>query len=330
MTFTRRTLGLGAAALALPAILPRGAAAQTVWNMPTPYGDGNYHTQNIRTFVDAVAAATNGGLRITVHSNGSLFPHPQIKRNVRQGLAPIGEVLISLHANEAPIYGIDSVPFLVANFAEARRLYAASKAALEARLAEEEMTLLFSVAWPPQGLFARQLITSVDDLRGNRFRTYNPGTARIAAIAGATPVQVEAADLSTAFATGRVQTTITSAATGVDTRIWEFTTHYHDLQAWIPRNMVIVNRRMFQALPAAQQAALREAADAAETRGWEAAARETGARTQILRDNRMTVVEPAPALRDGLRRIGAQIAQEWEASAGDMGRQVLARFRASA
>jgi TRAP-type C4-dicarboxylate transport system substrate-binding protein len=126
-----------------------------------------------------------------------------------------------------------------------------------------------------------------------------------------------------------VQTTITSAATGVDTRIWEFTTHYHDLQAWIPRNMVIVNRRMFQALPAAQQTALREAAAAAETRGWETAERETGARTQILRDNRMTVVEPSPALRDGLRRIGAQIAQEWEASAGDLGRQVLARFRAS-
>jgi len=329
MSITRRTLGIGAAALVLPAVLAGRASAQTVWNMPTPYSDGNFHTQNIRTFAEAVATATQGGLRITVHSGGSLFPHPQIKRNVRQGLAPLGEVLISLHANEAPIYGIDSVPFLVANFAEARRLYQASKAVLEARLAEEELLLLFSVPWPPQGLFARQLITSVEDLRGNRFRTYNPGTARIAAIAGATPVQVEAADLSTAFATGRVQSTITSAATGVDSRIWEFTTHYHDLQAWIPRNMVFANRRLFEALPAAQQAALREAAAAAETRGWETAERETGARTQILRDNRMTVVEPAPALRDGLRRIGAQITQEWEAAAGDVGRQVLTRFRAA-
>ena len=329
MKITRRALGLGATALAVPAILPRGAAAQTVWNMPTPYGDGNYHTQNIRTFAEAVANATNGALRITVHSNGSLFPHAQIKRNVRQGLAPIGEVLISLHANEAPIYGLDSVPFLVANFAESRRLYAASKAALEARLAEEDLALLFSVVWPPQGLFARQQINSIDELRGNRFRTYNPGTARIAALVGATPVQVEAADLSTAFATGRVQSTITSAATGVDVRIWEFTTHYHDLQAWLPRNMVVVNRRMFQALPEAQRAAVTAAAAAAEQRGWEMAERETVARTQILRDNRMTVVEPAPALRDGLRRIGAQISQEWEASAGDVGRQVLARFRAS-
>jgi TRAP-type C4-dicarboxylate transport system substrate-binding protein len=328
MTITRRSLGLGAAAFALPAVLSGRAAAQTVWNMPTPYGDGNYHTQNIRAFAEAVANATGGQLRITVHSNGSLFPHPQIKRNVRQGLAPIGEVLISLHANEAPIYGLDSVPFLVSSFADARRLYEASKPALEARLAEEELLLLFSVPWPPQGLFARQLITSIEDLRGNRFRTYNPGTARIAALVGATPVQVEAADLATAFATGRVQTTITSAATGVDTRIWEFTTHYHDLQAWIPRNMVIVNRRMFQALPAAQQAALREAAAVAEARGWEIAERETVTRTQILREHRMTVVEPSPALREGLRRIGAQIAQEWEASAGEVGRQVLARYRA--
>lgn len=324
MTIDRRAF----AGLALTApFIATAARAQAVWNMPTPYADGNFHTQNIRAFAAEVERATGGAVRIVVQSAGSLFPHAQIKRNVRQGLAPIGEVLISLHANEAPIYGLDSVPFLAVSFDQARKLYAASKSFLERRLAEEELQLLFSVPWPPQGLFARRLINSVEDLRGLRFRTYNPGTARIAAIAGATPVQVEAADLPTAFATGRVESTITSAATGVDTRIWEFTSHYHDTQAWIPRNMVIVNRTQFAALPAAQRDAITAAARAAEERGWETAARETVARTQVLRENRMTVVEPAPALRDGLLAIGRQIAGEWETAAGADGRAILEAFR---
>ncbi len=324
MLFNRRTLLAGAA---LAAAISTSASAQTVWNMPTPYGDGNFHTQNIRTFAADVERATSGALRITVHSGGSLFPHAQIKRNVRQGLAPIGEVLISLHANEAPIYGLDSVPFLAVSFADARKLYNASKAILERRLGEEDLQLLFSVPWPPQGLFARKEITSIEDLRGLRFRTYNPGTGRIAAIAGATPVQIEAADLPTAFATGRVESTITSAATGVDTRIWEFTTHYHDTQAWIPRNMVIVNRAQFNALPQAQRDAVLAAARAAEERGWEVAARETSTRTQTLRENRMTVLEPSPSLRNGLLAIGRTISSEWETAAGADGRTILEAYR---
>lgn len=323
MMISRRILVGAAAALTFAG----GAQAQTTWNMPTPYADGNFHTQNIRTFAEAVSTATNGQLRITVHSAGSLFPHAQIKRNVRQGLAPIGEVLISLHANESPIYGLDSVPFLATSFEDARKLYNAQRPFLERKLAEEGLQMLFSVPWPPQGLFSRRLISSTDELRGLRFRTYNPGTGRIAAISGATPVQVEAADLATAFATGRVEATITSAATGVDTRIWEFTTHYHDTQAWIPRNVVFVNKAAFDALPAAQREALLAAAKAAEDRGWQIAAQETTARTQLLRDNRMQVVEPAPALRDGLRRIGATISQEWEQQAGADGAAILRAYR---
>jgi TRAP-type C4-dicarboxylate transport system substrate-binding protein len=323
MTYLARAL----AGVALAGAITTGAAAQTAWNMPTPYADGNYHTQNIAQFIQDVRTGTNGQLVITLHSNGSLFRHPDIKRNVRQGLAQMGEVLISLHANESPIYGLDSVPFLAVSFADAKKLYDAQRPFLERRLAEEGLQLLFSVPWPPQGLFARRQISSVEDLRGLRFRTYNPGTGRIAAISGATPVQVEAADLATAFATGRVESTITSAATGVDTRIWEFTTHYHDTQAWIPRNMVIVNRQAFQALPEATRNALLAASRAAEERGWATAARETVSRTQMLRDNRMTVLDPAPALRDGLLAIGRQIATEWEQQAGADGAAILRAYR---
>ncbi|MGJ3262893.1 MAG: TRAP transporter substrate-binding protein [Salinarimonas sp.] len=321
--FVRAMAGAG-----LAAVLTSGAAAQS-WDMPTPYPDTTFHTVNIAQFADEVREATGGGLDITVHSAGSLIKHPEIKRTIRSGVVPIGEVLISLHANENPIYGLDSVPFLANSYETARDLYAAQRPALEATLAEEGLTLLFSVPWPPQGIYASQEIQAIDDLRGLRFRTYNPGTARIAELSGATPVQVEVADLSTAFATGRVEATITSPSTGVNSKFWDFVSHYHDTRAWLPRNMVVANTAAFEALDPGVRAALLEAAAAAEARGWEMSEADTEAATQTLAENGIAVVEPAPALVAGFQEIGAQIAAEWAESAGEAGTAVLEAYQAN-
>ncbi|HSP25683.1 MAG TPA: TRAP transporter substrate-binding protein [Saliniramus sp.] len=321
--FLRTATGLG---LALG--MTTAAYAQN-WDMPTPYPDGNFHTQNIRQFAEDVDAATDGALKITVHSAGSLIRHPEIKRAVRSGIAPIGETLASLAANESPIYGLDSVPFLATGYEDARKLYEAHRPALEEKLAEEDLVLLFSVPWPPQGIFAKTEITSMDDMQGLRFRTYNPGTGRIAALSGAVPVQVEVPDLPTAFATGRVEATITSPATGVDSKFWDFLDYYHDTQAWLPRNIVFVNKSAFEGLGDAERAALLEAAAAAETRGWEASAEVTVSATQALADNGLTVIEPSEELREGFRAIGEQIADEWVESAGEQGAAIIEAYNAS-
>ncbi len=319
-TFARATLGLG-----LVVGMTAGASAQS-WDMPTPYPDGNFHTLNISQFADDVREATDGGLDITVHAGGSLIRHPEIKRSIRSGIAPIGEVLVSLHANENPIYGLDSVPFLANGYDEAKALYQAQRDALEDALAEEGLTLLFSVPWPPQGIYAKMEITSIADMEGLRFRTYNPGTGRIAALSGATPVQVEVADLPTAFATGRVEATITSPATGVNSKFWDFLEYYHDTQAWLPRNMVIVNTDAFEALDEDTRNAVLEAAAEAEERGWASSAEVTVSATEELAENGINVITPSDELRTGFMEIGAQIAAEWSEEAGETGAAVLETY----
>jgi TRAP-type C4-dicarboxylate transport system substrate-binding protein len=143
---------------------------------------------------------------------------------------------------------VDSVHSSQPHTRQARRLYDAHRPLLENRLAEDGLVLLYSVPWPPQGLYAKKEITSLDALKGLKFRTYNPGTKRIAELAGASPVQIEVPDLKAAFSEGRVDVTITSGATGVEARFWEFVTHYHDLQAWIPRNIVFVSKAAMEKL----------------------------------------------------------------------------------
>ena len=42
------------------------ASAETKWDMPTPYGDGNFHTQNIAAFAEDVKDKTGGLFRLSV------------------------------------------------------------------------------------------------------------------------------------------------------------------------------------------------------------------------------------------------------------------------
>jgi TRAP-type C4-dicarboxylate transport system substrate-binding protein len=303
------------------------ASAQTKWDMPTPYPDGNFHTRNIVQFAADVDKATNGSLKITIHSAGSLIKHPEIKRSVRQGTAPIGEMLESLSSNEAAVYGLDSVPFLATGYDASRKLYAAQKPYLEKQLASEGLMLLYSVPWPPQGLYAKREIKSVDDLKGLKFRTYNAMIGRIAALAGAVPTQIEVPDLPTAFATGRVDVMITSASTGVDTKSQDYLTHYIDTQAWLPRNIVIVNKAAFDKLSATEKKAVTDAAKVAEERGWKLSIEEMTIKTKALKDAGIIVLPPSPELKAGLAKIGSTIAVEWEKSAGLDGAAMLAAYR---
>lgn len=303
------------------------ASAQTKWDMPTPYPDGNFHTRNIMQFAADVDKATNGSLKIAIHSAGSLIKHAEIKRSVRQGTTPIGEMLESLSSNEAAVYGLDSVPFLATGYDASRKLYAAQMPYLEKQLESEGLMLLYSVPWPPQGLYAKREIKSVDDLKGLKFRTYNAMIGRIAALAGAIPTQIEVPDLPTAFATGRVDVMITSASTGVDTKSQDYLTHYIDTQAWLPRNIVIVNKAAFDKLSAAEKKAVADAAKAAEDRGWKLSIEEMTIKTKALKDAGIKVMPPSPELKDGLAKIGSAITSEWEKSAGPDGAAMLAAYR---
>ena len=315
------------AGIAFAGALATAASAQTKWDMPVPYPDGNFHTKNIAQFAQEIADKTGGSLKITVHSNQSLIKHPDIKTSVRDGVVPIGELLVSRLENESPIFGVDSVPFLATSYEQSKKIYDAQKPFLEKQLEKEGLVLLYSVPWPPQGLYAKREITKVEDLKGLKFRTYNAMIGRIAALVGAIPTQIEVPDLPTAFATGRVDVMITSASTGVDTKAQDYLTHYMDAQAWLPRNIVFVNKAAFDKLTADQKKAVIDAAKVAEERGWKMSIEEMTVKTNALKAAGIKVVTPSPELKAGLAKVGATIAAEWEKSAGADGAAMLSAYR---
>ncbi len=323
---SRRTL-LGLVSAAALSATTGLASAQTKWNLPAAYSTSNYHTENLVQFARDVSTATGGKLEITVHGNASLFKAPEIKRAVTSGQAQIGEVLGSIHENDDPLFGVDTVPFLATSFAEAKKLDAAARPFIEKKLAAQGLMLLFTVAWGPQGIYAKKDINSIADLKGLKFRTYNAGTARIAELAGAQPVTIQAAELPQALATGVVDSYISSGSTGYDTKTWESLDHFYDTQAWIPKNLTFVNKAAFDALPKDQQDALLKAAKEAEVRGWKTAEDKASWYLGELKSKGMKVLPPSTELAGGLKKYGEDLTAGWLKKAGADGEAVLAAFK---
>jgi len=325
---SRRNLlaATGAAGLAATG---RDAAAQgTRWQMATPYPDGNFHTRNIRGFIDEVQAASGGRLQIQLNSNATLLPMAQIKNGVARAQVQLGEILLTAYSNEDVFFDADAIPQLVTNFTEAKKLADLQKPFIEARLARQGMSLLYMVPWPPAGLYAQAPITTIEGLRGMRFRTFSPATNRFAAIIGAQPTLVQAAELAQAFATGVVQAQITSAQTGVDTSAWDYARIFTPLGFSMTKNAVMVNRRALDALPADLQQAIRAAAMRAEARGYELATEAQRSTESTLGQRGMQIVPPTPEFLDGLRRVSAQMTNEWVERAGEDGKRLIDAYRA--
>ncbi|MDH5288009.1 MAG: TRAP transporter substrate-binding protein [Betaproteobacteria bacterium] len=321
----KRILALVAAA-GLAAALP--ALAQTKWDLPSAYPASNFHTENLQQFANDVEKATGGRFKIQLHPNASLFKAPEIKRAVQGGQAQIGEVLLVNFENEDPLYGIDGIPFLATSYAESFKLYKASRKALEDRLGKQGMMLLFTVPWPPQGIYSKKPLASGADMKGLKWRAYSPATAKIAELVGAQPMTVQAAELSQALATGVIDSYMSSGATGFDSKTYEHVKNWYDTQAWLPKNAIIVNRQAFARLEPPAQSALLKAAAQAETRGWKLSEEKNGWYLDQLRQKGMNIAKPSEQLTADMRKVGNFMLAEWLRKAGDDGRKVIDAFRA--
>ena len=304
-----------------------GATAQTKWDLPAAYPATNYHTENLVQFANDVEKASGGKLKITVHANASLFKAPEIKRAVQGGQAQAGEILLANFQNEWQIFGADGLPFLADSYDESARLYKAQRPLIEKKLGEQGMMLLFSVPWPPQGIYVKKPISSAADLKGVKWRAYSPATARIAELVGAQPVTVQAAELSQALATGVIEGYMSSGATGYDSKTYEHIKYWYDTQAWLPKNAVIANKVAFDALDAASKQAVLKAAAEAETRGWALSKAKNVEYIDLLKKNGMNIVAPSEQLKADMKKVGDVMLKEWLDKAGPEGKALIEAFK---
>lgn len=303
------------------------ASAQTKWDLPTGYSANSFQTQNVQQFANEVDQLTGGKLKITLHPGGSLYKANEIKRAVQTGQVQAAEFILSGAANENPLFGVDSIPFLATSYGDAKRLYTAAKPAQDKLLASQGVKVLFTVPWPGQSLYSLKPVTTPADFAGTKMRAYNPATTRIAQLLKAQPVTIQLAELGQALATGGVQNFLTSSASGVESKLHEQVKYFYPVSAWLPRNATVVSQKAFDALDKPTQDALLKAAAAAEERGWATSEKLDGEFIKELGAKGMTIAAPSDSVKKELAAIGETMTAEWLKTAGPEGQAVVDAYR---
>ena len=166
-----------------------------------------------------------------------------------------------------------------------------------------------------------------DVVQGVKFRAYNAATSRLAELMGAVPTKIEAAELGQAFATGVAESMISSGSTGYDMKIWEYVKYWYDTQAWLPKNMVIINLDTWNGLDEKTQTIILEEAGKAEKAGWDKARELSDWYKGELTKNGMTIEPPSAELAAGFKTIGDTMTEEWLAAAGPNGKEVIEAYK---
>lgn len=301
--------------------------AQVKWDLASANPPTNFQTVNLDRFIEDVDKRTNGALKITHHSNSSLFKMAEIRRATQRGQVAIGEVLLGTMVNEFPLLAFDAVPFLFNSREEGQRFWAEIRPFVEKRLAEQGLTILYVQPWQPQGLYSTKEVKSIADLKGTRFRAHSPVFAKYAQAVGAQPLSIPYTELSQAIMTGGVDTMMTGITAAADLKFWKTMPYYYDVQASFTHNIVFANLEKFNALPEALRTELRRAAAAAEERAVANVIALEQQQVKMVVENGMKVAPPDPKLAAEMRAAAKGVIEEWMAAAGPEAQRALQAIR---
>ena len=300
MSFMHRMVPTAAIAALLSMGTTQLSAAE--WDLPLAWPDGNFHVENSKVFAAEVEKATEGRVKINIHPGGSLgFKGPEMLRSVRDGLVPIGDILLNQQVGDAPIVGIEAQPYVVAGFDQLRMLHKHFRPVLNDVAAQFNQKVLYLVPWPRQYVYTKVPIGKLEDLAGIKIRTYNKTTTELFNAVGMTAVQLPWGEVVPSLAAGTIDAVTTSASSGVDGKFWEFLKFMYPTSHVWGSNMVNVNLDAWNALEERDRMAIEEVAMRLEPQFWDVSRGEDEAKSGILNKNGVAMGEVTDAMLTGMQ-----------------------------
>lgn len=325
MTVLNRITMAAAAALALTVSGP--VSAGVTWDVAIPWGASEFHTQNAMKFAEAVNKATNGEVTMVIHPGGSLgVKANESLRAVEDGSVPMAEFALFQNVGELPILGIESIPFLVKDYAELRVMHELVRPIWERELLKRNQKAFYMVPWPSQNFFTRKPAETLADLKGVRMRTYDKNSAEMVSRIGMVALQMNSPDIVPALASGKLDAVMTSGTTAAAQKYWEFLNHTYNTNHLWASNALVVNLESWNALPADQKAKIDAIAKKMEPGFWTISEGEHGKRMKQLMDNGMTVSAPSAELSSAMRKATETMAAEFGKKIPDAA-AVIAEFK---
>ena len=311
----------------LSASLTTTALAETEWDLPLAWPDGNFHVENAKTFAKVVGQVTGGKVTINIHPGGSLgFKGPEMLNAVGDGLVPVGEMLLNQQVGERKILGLETQPYLIEDLDQLAVFHKHFRPAIERVAAEYNQRILYVVPWPRQYVYTKVEAKGVADLAGIKIRTYNSTTTEMFNRIGMTSVQLPWGEVVPSLATGTIDAVTTSASSGVDGKFWEFLTHIYPTSHVWSSNMVSVNLDAWNALTDGQRDAIEAAARMLEPVFWQVSKAEDAAKSKILNERGLAMGHVSAAMLGDMQAATEPMLAEALAELGDEGQAIIDGF----
>lgn len=310
-------------------LAPTTALAQTEWDFAIAYPAGNYQTKAATKFAEAVSRATGGQVKIQVQSGGVLgFKGPEMLAVIRDGLVPLGSMLMNQQVGVEPLLGIASLPYLASTPQELRSIDEIARPAYDKIAQKHNQKILYTMPWPSQNIFSKNDITKPDDFRRVKIRTVDRNGSDYFRTLGASPAQMPWGEVVPALASGVINSVTTSSSSGVDGQFWEFMKNLYLVRWQTNFDIVTVNLDAWKKLTPANQQAIERVARELEPEFWKAAAQEDESNLKLLSDNGIKLITPTDDLRNFLREKGAAA---WDAFGKDVpgAADLLQKYRAA-
>jgi TRAP-type C4-dicarboxylate transport system substrate-binding protein len=312
------------------ATVAQGAAAQVRIDISLPWGPTEFHTTNAQDFAKRVAEATAGRVQMTVHAGGALgIKANETVRAIEDGTAAMAEFAGFQNVGEVPMLGIESLPFLVDDYAQLRVMHSFVRPQWVETLAKRGNRVLYVVPWPSQNFFLKKPATSFADLKGTRMRTYDRVTAEMVSKLGMVPQQMNNPDIVPALASGRLDAVMTSGTTAVSQKYWQFLKHTYTTNHLWASNLMVIGDRTWQKISAADRAAIEKIATEREPEYWKVSMAEHETQMKRLLENGMTVEPPSKAMADEMRRVTRPMWDDFVTRTGPEAKKVMDAFMAA-
>lgn len=286
---TLKSLLMGAATVVLMA---QTAGAETRLSLSEVLPDGNFMTENAKTFAEAVKEATDGEVVITVHPAGSLgFKGPDQLGAVRDGLADMGDVNISQQVGLNPLFGAEGVPFLVEDMEDLAAYHEVLRPEFEKLAERYNQKILYMVPSPAQYVYLKTKVEDIDDFHGITVRGADKNTVDIVSSLGMDGIAMPWGELLPALASGRVQGVATSATSGVDGKFWEFLDYIYPTNHTWGSNAVTINLDKWNSLSEEDRTAIQKVATDLQPGFWDISRQSDVDSVATMTENGMELVE---------------------------------------
>lgn len=275
-----------------------------------------------------VKEATNGMVEMTVRPGGALgFQGPELLRVVRDGLVPVSDMLTSGVAGDEPLFEVVTLPFLVQSFEEGRIINDIARPYFD-EIAEKKWNqkILYVAPWPAAGFWTKEEITSIEDARGLRMRTYDKNGALVVEAIGGVPYPLPFSEVYSSLATGLIDSVLTSTPTAVDAKFWEVLNYYLPVNVTMATNLVTVNLNEFNKLDDATKEALLRAGRDMEAKMWEDVEKLDKEKEAIVNENGIVTLTPSAEFLADLTTVTEQIRQDWLKEAPPEAKEIIEKF----